>query len=74
MVQEPMTITHLTSFSVESVYSITGRGTVVTGRVTHGAIKTGQEVELLGFGKSAKAKVTGKINIYTSTFQWPNVT
>merc|ERR1719510_148462 len=40
---------------VESVYSITGRGTVVTGRVTHGAIKTGQEVELLGFGKSAKA-------------------
>jgi len=44
---------------VESVYSITGRGTVVTGRVTHGAIKTGQEVELLGFGKSAKAKVTG---------------
>merc|ERR1712001_723661 len=44
---------------VESVYSITGRGTVVTGRVTHGAIKTGQEVELMGYGKLAKAKVTG---------------
>ena len=58
-----MAITYLTSFLVESVYSITGRGTVVTGRVTHGAIKTGQEVELLGFGKSAKAKVTGRLNV-----------
>merc|ERR1719471_1905041 len=36
---------------IESVYSITGRGTVVTGRVTHGVVKTGQEVDLLGYGK-----------------------
>jgi len=44
---------------VEQVYSIPGRGTVVTGRVTHGAIKTGQDVELIGYGKTHKAKVTG---------------
>jgi len=44
---------------IESVYSITGRGTVVTGRVSHGVVKTGQEVDILGYGKSAKAKVTG---------------
>jgi len=44
---------------IESVYSITGRGTVVTGRVSQGTVKTGQEVDILGYGKTHKAKVTG---------------
>jgi len=44
---------------IESVYSITGRGTVVTGRVTQGSVKTGNEVEIVGYGKTHKAKVTG---------------
>ena len=36
------------------------RGTVVTGRVTRGKLKTGQEVEILGYGKTFKAKVNGE--------------
>ena len=36
-------------------------GTVVSGRVTRGKLKTGQEVEVIGYGKSVKCKVNGKI-------------
>ena len=43
---------------VEDVFSITGRGTVVTGRVERGVLKPGQEVEVLGFGKDFKTVVT----------------
>ena len=35
------------------------RGTVVTGRVTNGTLKVGNEVEILGYGKSFKVKVNG---------------
>ncbi|MGD8319157.1 MAG: elongation factor Tu [Gemmatimonadota bacterium] len=44
---------------VEDVFSITGRGTVATGRIERGAIKVGEEVELVGFGAGRKTVVTG---------------
>ena len=44
---------------VEGVFSISGRGTVATGRIERGRIKTGDEVELIGFGKVLKSTVTG---------------
>ena len=44
---------------VEDVFSITGRGTVATGRVERGRVKVGQEVELVGFGETKKTTVTG---------------
>ncbi len=45
--------------SVEDVFSITGRGTVATGRVERGAVKVGDEVELVGLRESRKSVVTG---------------
>ena len=45
--------------SVEDVFSITGRGTVVTGRVDRGVVKVGDEIEIVGFGETRKAVVTG---------------
>lgn len=44
---------------VEDVFSISGRGTVVTGRVDRGIIKTGQEVEIVGIKDTKKTVVTG---------------
>jgi elongation factor Tu len=44
---------------VEDVFSITGRGTVATGRVERGKIKTGEEVALVGFNSAKKTVVTG---------------
>jgi len=45
---------------VEDVFSITGRGTVATGRIETGVIKTGEEVEIIGLGeKPKKTTVTG---------------
>ncbi len=44
---------------VEDVFSITGRGTVATGRIERGIVKVGEEVELVGFGTSRKTVVTG---------------
>lgn len=44
---------------VEDVFSITGRGTVATGRVERGRVKVGGEVELVGFGDTKKTTVTG---------------
>jgi elongation factor Tu len=45
--------------SVEDVFSITGRGTVATGRVEQGKIKVQEEVERVGLGESKKFVVTG---------------
>ena len=45
--------------SVEDVFSITGRGTVATGRVERGRIKTGEEVEIVGLKETQKSVVTG---------------
>jgi len=44
---------------VEDVFTITGRGTVVTGRVERGVVKTGEEVEMVGLGANKKTVVTG---------------
>jgi elongation factor Tu len=44
---------------VEDVFSITGRGTVATGRIEQGIIRTGEEVELVGIHDSSKTVVTG---------------
>lgn len=44
---------------VESVYSIVGRGTVVTGRLERGVIKKGNECEFVGYNKVIKSTVTG---------------
>ena len=44
---------------VEDVFSITGRGTVATGRIETGVIHVGDEVELLGLGEDKKSVVTG---------------
>jgi elongation factor Tu len=43
---------------IEDIFSITGRGTVVTGRVERGLLKAGDEVEIIGFGKHDKVVVT----------------
>lgn len=45
--------------SVEGVFSISGRGTVATGRVERGRVKVGEEVEIVGFGNTIKTTVTG---------------
>jgi elongation factor Tu len=44
---------------IEDVFSITGRGTVVTGRVEQGIVKTGEEVEIVGIRDTQKTVVTG---------------
>jgi len=44
---------------VEDVFSITGRGTVSTGRVERGKVKVGEEMELIGLGAKRKTVVTG---------------
>ncbi|HYI84489.1 MAG TPA: elongation factor Tu [Acetobacteraceae bacterium] len=44
---------------VEDVFSISGRGTVVTGRVERGAVRVGEEVEIVGLKTTVKTTVTG---------------
>ncbi|MGF1484615.1 MAG: elongation factor Tu [Opitutales bacterium] len=45
--------------SVEDVFSITGRGTVATGRIERGIVKVGEEVEIVGLGDTKKTTITG---------------
>ncbi|MEM0966512.1 MAG: elongation factor Tu [Verrucomicrobiota bacterium] len=45
--------------SVEDVFSITGRGTVATGRIERGQVKVGEEVAIVGLEKEGKTTVTG---------------
>ena len=45
--------------SVEDVFSITGRGTVATGRIERGVVKVGEEVEIVGLTDTKKTVVTG---------------
>ncbi len=45
--------------SVEDVFSITGRGTVATGRIERGVVKVNEEVEIVGLGETMKTTVTG---------------
>src|SRR5574338_39526 len=44
---------------IEDVFGIKGRGTVVTGRIERGLVKTGDEVEIVGLGERRKVVVTG---------------
>jgi elongation factor Tu len=44
---------------VEDVFTITGRGTVVTGRIERGQVKVGDEIEVIGFGETKKTTCTG---------------
>ncbi|MBX9725479.1 MAG: elongation factor Tu [Candidatus Obscuribacterales bacterium] len=52
--------------AVEDVFSITGRGTVATGRIERGKIKVGEEVEIIGLGDTRKTVVTG-VEMYQKT-------
>ncbi len=52
--------------AVEDVFSITGRGTVATGRIERGKIKVGEEVEIVGLGETRKTIVTG-VEMYQKT-------
>ena len=53
---------------VEDIFSIEGRGTVATGRIERGIVKVGQEVEVVGFTKTAKTTVTG-IEMFNKSLQ-----
>ena len=66
---------------VEGVFSISGRGTVATGRIERGRVKVGEEVEIVGFGDTIKTTVTGvemfrkvlmkvKLEITLVSFTW----
>jgi elongation factor Tu len=44
---------------IEDVFSITGRGTVGTGRIERGQVKVGEEIEIVGLGDTRKSTVTG---------------
>ncbi len=44
---------------IEDVFSITGRGTVVTGRIERGTVRTGEDVEIVGLGETKKTVCTG---------------
>jgi elongation factor Tu len=59
-IPEPVRATDKTFLMpVEDVFSISGRGTVVTGRVERGIIKVGEEVEIIGIRPTQKTTVTG---------------
>ena len=45
--------------SIEDVFSISGRGTVATGRIERGIVKVGEEVEIVGLGETRKTVATG---------------
>jgi elongation factor Tu len=44
---------------IEDIFTISGRGTVVTGRIERGMVKTGEDIEIVGFGDTKKRVVTG---------------
>src|SRR5262249_41791176 len=52
--------------AVEDVFTITGRGTVATGRIERGKIKVGEEVEIVGLQETRKTVVTG-VEMYQKT-------
>jgi elongation factor Tu len=52
--------------AVEDVFSITGRGTVATGRIERGQVKVGEEVEIVGIHETRKTTVTG-VEMYQKT-------
>jgi len=57
--QPPRPIEKTFLMPVEDVFSISGRGTVVTGRVERGKVKVGEEIEIVGLRPTVKTTVTG---------------
>jgi elongation factor Tu len=53
---------------IEDVFGIKGRGTVVTGRIERGVVKTGDEVEIVGMGERRKVVVTG-VEMFMKTLE-----
>ncbi len=53
---------------VEDIFSIEGRGTVVTGRIERGTVKVGEEIELVGLKDTVKATVTG-VEMFNKSLQ-----
>ena len=47
------------SMSIEGVHTISGRGTVVTGRIDSGKLKIGEDIEIVGFRDTVKTTCTG---------------
>jgi elongation factor Tu len=47
------------SYAIEDIFSIEGRGTVVTGRIERGVVKVGEEIEIVGIKDTQKTTVTG---------------
>src|SRR5207245_1567765 len=48
---------------IEDIFSISGRGTVVTGRIERGIVKVGEEMEIVGFRPTFKTDVTGSAEL-----------
>jgi elongation factor Tu len=48
---------------VEDVFSISGRGTVVTGRIERGVVKVGEEIEIVGIRPTTKTTVHGRRDV-----------
>jgi elongation factor Tu len=53
--------------AVEDVFSITGRGTVATGRIERGMVKTGEEVELIGLHETSKKVIVTGVEMFRKT-------
>ena len=62
------------SLPVEDVFSIQGRGTVVTGRIEQGIVKTGEEVEIVGINPNIKSTVTGILTVPKELGSIPSLT
>ena len=56
---------------IEDIFSIQGRGTVVTGRIERGKVKVGEEVEIVGFRETRKTVVTGRGNVQEAVGRRP---
>jgi len=55
---------------IEDIFSISGRGTVVTGRIERGKVKVGEEVEIVGFRETRKTVVTGVDQLERQGREW----
>ena len=56
---------------IEDIFSISGRGTVVTGRIERGKVKVGEEVEIVGFRETRKTVVHGRGNVQEAAGRRP---
>ena len=54
--------------AIEDVFSITGRGTVATGRIERGVVKVGDNVEIVGVGETKTTTITG-IEMFQKTLE-----